>query len=82
METNVEERIETRRKITPDQEVWVKERIKAAIRMALALNEKVKVHADRRAFEYGLDGIAEGAAVEISQTLGLELPFANLRKLG
>lgn len=49
--------------------------------MTLALDKSRKVHADHRAYEYGLDGIAEGVSLEIIRLLNLEPSFVNLRKL-
>ena len=79
--TNITEQSEDKKKVTPDQESWIKERVKTAIQMALALDKSRKVHADHRTYEYGLDGIAEGVSLEIIRLLNLEPSFVNLRKL-
>ena len=64
---------------TCDQECWVKERIKTAIEMAIALNKRRNVGADDPLFVSGVDGIINGAAWEIIRTLGMESECINLR---
>jgi hypothetical protein len=56
-----------------DNEVWVRNQILTAMRMAVALKEEIRVTADTSSFEHGLRGIAEGAAIEILGTLGFDL---------
>jgi len=79
---NITEQSEDKKKVTPDQESWIKERVKTAIQMALSLNKARKTQADYHAYEYGLDGIIEGTVIEIIRLLNLEPSFTNLRKLG
>ena len=67
-------------KVSIDQEVWVKAQVKTAIRAALFLSWAQQVQADQGTIMCGIDGIANGAAVEIIRTLGMEPPFVNLRK--
>lgn len=62
-----------------DQEAWVQDRILTAIKMALAASRAQQVRADEPAFEYGLKGIAEGAAIEVIRTLGMVPAGINLR---
>lgn len=64
-----------------DSEVWVQKQIFTAMRMALALKRERAVCADDDAFEGGLEGVANGVAVEIIRTLGKEPGFVNLRKV-
>ncbi|MCD6148981.1 hypothetical protein J7J18_06445 [bacterium] len=66
--------------VTSDQEVWVKERIRTAIQMAMSLKQARKVQADHYAYTYGLDGVIEGTALEIIHLLGLEPSYVNLRR--
>lgn len=64
--------------VGPDQEVWVRDRVLTAMRMALALVSEKKVRADDPLLQAGLRGVAEGAAVEIIHTLDLEPGYVNL----
>jgi hypothetical protein len=72
----------TRATASCDQEVWVRERILTAIRMALAINAQLGVRADENISVSAIDGIANGAAVEIIRILNLEPEFTNLRRVG
>ena len=63
-----------------DREVWVKDRVAVAMRMALALERTHQQRADEHTFACALDGLANGAAVEIVRTLGMEPGFVNLRR--
>ena len=63
-----------------DREAWVKHRILTAITASLFMTMAQKVRADEDIVLCGLDGIANGAAVEIIRTLGLEPEFVNLRR--
>ena len=63
-----------------DQEVWVKQCILTAMRMAIRLDRETRVRADEHCRDAGLEGIANGAAVEIGFTLGIEPGFVNLRR--
>lgn len=66
----------------PDREVWVRNQVMTAIRMALALQSAKGVRADTSAFEHGLRGIAEGVTVEILGTLGFDLhKLVNIRRI-
>jgi hypothetical protein len=66
--------------VGPDQEVWVRNQILLAMRMALALHSEVVVRADHVTLEHGLHGIAEGAAIEIIHTLDMEPGYVNLKR--
>jgi hypothetical protein len=63
-----------------DRECWVKDRIMTAIRMAASVRQEAGVRADDAALQSALDGIANGTAVEIIRTLGMEPAFVNLRR--
>ena len=65
--------------VNPDQECWVKDRIMTAIRMSNSVRREAGVRADDAALQSALDGIANGTAVEIIRTLGMEPEFVNLR---
>jgi len=58
----------------------VKDRIMTAIRMAASVRREAGVRADDAALQSALDGIANGTAVEIIRTLGMEPEFVNLRR--
>ena len=64
-----------------DAEVWIKNQVLTAIRMALALKQQRRVCADDDAYESGLEGVANGVAVEIVHILGKTPGFVNLRKV-
>ena len=66
--------------VGPDQEVWIRNQVLLAMRMAIALQEAVQVRADQEAFEHGMAGVAEGTAIEIIHTLDMEPSFLNLRR--
>lgn len=78
---SITEQYENKKKVSPDQESWIKERVKTAIQMALVLNKTRRTQADHYVYMYGLDGIAEGTTLEIIRLLNLEPSFVNLRKL-
>ena len=61
-------------------ESWVKARIKTVVRAALLLSRAQEVRADQDIVICGIDGIANGAAVEIIRTLGMDPSYVNLRK--
>jgi hypothetical protein len=62
-----------------DQEAWVQDRILTAMKMAISLHKERRVGADLHALDYGLRGIAEGTAIEVIRTLGMEPEGVNLR---
>lgn len=68
---------------TADQESWVRETIRAAMRMAVALDRKTRVSRhDEGLRDYGYLGIANGAAVEIMCTMGHPPSYSNIDRLG
>lgn len=71
-----------RPEVGPDREVWVRDQVMTAMRMALALAAAQNVRADRSALECGLRGVAEGASIEILGQLGFDLhKLMNLRRV-
>jgi hypothetical protein len=73
---------EPRPEAGPDREVWVRDQIMTAMRMALSLKSEVRVRAEAGAFEHGMRGIAEGATIEILGQLGFDLhKLVNLRRI-
>lgn len=76
---NTKDEIQDVKYATCDQEYWVKERIKTAIDMAIALSKHRNVGADDPLFVSGIDGIINGAAWEIIRTLGMDSECINLR---
>ncbi len=69
------------RAVGPDQECWVRDRIMTALRMALAISREKRVCADKTILDSALDGIANGAAVEVIGHLGLRPGYRNLRRV-
>jgi len=69
-----------RQKVNADQECWVKDRIRDAIRMAIALEKNKGVQANVHAHNMALAGIIEGQTIEIIQILGLDPKYTNLRR--
>lgn len=67
--------------VGPDQEVWVRERIETAILMGIAAFKQTRVSADSPAMTSAVNGIANGAAVEVIRTLGLKPGYVNLRPI-
>lgn len=63
----------------PDIEVWVRDRVQTAIRMALALQNELGCRADKSTLDGGLFGIADGATTEILVICGFSNNFVNLR---
>lgn len=66
--------------ITPDQEVWIKCRIATAINIAYAAYKNSHCRADDGIAEGAINGVINGAAIEIIRTLGRTPVFVNLRK--
>lgn len=66
--------------VGPDEEVWVRQRIETALKMAIAAFRETKVRADSPTMASALDGIANGAAVEVIRCLGLQPGYVNLRR--
>lgn len=64
-----------------DRECWVKARILTAMRMALSIKRERSVCADDQIYQCALEGIANGTAVEIIQTVGMVPEYVNLRKV-
>ena len=69
-----------RNKATCDQEAWVKERIKTAINMSVAVIRTGYVGAKTDMVDRAIYGIIEGAAAEIIRTLGMEPSFINISR--
>ena len=69
------------RQATCDEESGVKSRILTAIRMAISIDKETRVRADNYLKIHALDGLAEGAAIEIIQELGLDPEWTNLKDL-
>ncbi len=63
-----------------DAEVWVRNQVNTAIRMALAVKKEVLVRADSTIYDAAIFGIADGAAVEILKILGFDID--RLENLG
>lgn len=69
---------EARRIANCDMECWVKDRIRTAISMSLSVLRHRAVQADAPLSSGAIEGIINGAAVEIIRTLGMEPEFVNL----
>ena len=63
-----------------DQEVWVKNQVLLAMKMAIEMYKATSLRCHEYPLNYGLLGVSEGAAVEIIETLCLTPDFVNLRK--
>lgn len=68
--------------VGPDQEVWVRERIETAIRMGISAYRQTRVRADAPVLSSAINGLANGAAVEVIRALGLTPGYVNLRRSG
>lgn len=68
-----------RQKASCDQECWIKDRVRDAIRMALVLDKNKGVQANEHAYNMAICGIVEGQAIEIIKILGLEPEYTNVR---
>jgi hypothetical protein len=66
--------------VTADQEAWLYQRIKTAVRMALEVQRCRQVRADDPTFESALDGIVNGAVRAVLLNLGLRPAYTNLRR--
>jgi hypothetical protein len=69
-----------RAKVNADQEVWIKQQVLTAIRAARAVEKACWVRADQPVLDCAIDGIANGAAIEIIHSLDMEPEYTNLRK--
>ena len=65
-----------RQKVNCDQEAWLKNSLKAAIFMAFSIRSRAP---DGPLFEEAIDGLINGAAIEIIDDLGLEPSYSNIR---
>ena len=65
--------------VSCDQETGVKDRIRTAIRMGIQIRKERDVMADEDLFQYGVEGIVEGAAKEIIRELGMQPSYVNIR---
>ena len=72
------ESVNQRIKVNADQEIWVRDRIRDAIRMARAVQENKGVAANEYACNMALRGIIDGQAIEIIKCLGLKPAYINL----
>jgi len=61
-----------------EQEAWLCARLRSTIRMAIGLRNAQKVAADNLLLECAMDGIVNGAAVEIIRTMGMEPSYTNV----
>lgn len=68
---------ESSKKANCDQEAWVKRTIFKALLMAVSIS---RISNTGQIYLGALDGIAEGAAIEVIRDLGMEPEFANLKR--
>jgi len=66
--------------VNADREAWVQDRLGTLVCMAFALKLERRVAADELLFRYAMNGLIEGAAVEIIHTLGLRPSYVNIRR--
>ena len=64
---------------TCDQEVWVRDRIRKAVNMAIAIEKLHRVRAEDGMVEGAIRGIVNACSVEVISTLGLKVAYINLR---
>ena len=64
--------------VTGDEEVWLCDRIRTAIDTAAAIRGQPGVRADERAREEAVEGLINGTALEIINTLDLQTEGVNL----
>ena len=76
-----EQRAKEKQKITCDQEAWVTTRLETMLDMAIALRANKKVSAEDGMLKCAIDGLINGTAIEIIQTVGLEPEYTNLRRI-
>lgn len=67
-------------KVTPDQEAWVKDRLRTLVRVVDVVSRELQVGADGPIVDGAITGAINGCAVEIIRTLGFENVFVNLEK--
>lgn len=70
-----------RKVATCDQEAWVKARIETAIKMGISARALKTCGADEVILNSAIEGIVNGASVEIIHTLGMEPEYTNLRRV-
>lgn len=68
-------------KVGCDQEAWVKARLQTMLNMAIALRSNKKVAAEDGMLKSAVDGLINGTAIEIIQTVGLEPEYINLQRI-
>lgn len=68
----LEERCRPQPVAGPDNEVWVRDRVATAMRMALALERETMVGADSLTKDKAMRGVATGAAIEILRILNFD----------
>lgn len=62
-----------------DQELWIKDTILRAMKMAISINKEKRVLSDELLIYSGLDGIANGTAIEIINILNMSPEYTNLK---
>lgn len=78
MDTSANSR-DSKKIATADQESWIIARIHTAIDMSIRLIRAKKVGADDLLMQHGINGIINGAAVEIIKHLDMEPEYTALR---
>ena len=69
------------RKINCDQEAWVIARLNTMLNMATALRDNKNVAAEDGMLKCAVDGLINGTAIEIIQTVGLEPEYTNIKQI-
>ena len=70
---------DSRQYSTCDQEVWVRDRIRKAVDMAISIKKLHKVSAEDGMVEGAIRGIVNACSIEVISTLGLKVAHINLR---
>lgn len=79
MDTNANSRPPSRQ-LTPDQEAMLSARLRSLLRMGITLRQTQKTGMDNVLLECAMDGLINGAAIEIARAMGLEPCFTNLER--
>lgn len=66
--------------ISPDEQAWVRDRLLTLTRVARTVESEGQVRADDRIIEDAIEGAVNGTAVEIANTLGLQVEGDNIKR--
>ena len=75
------ENLNSSKKVTVDQECWIRDRLYTLVRMALSIREQHLKGADDDMYYDAIHGAVNGCAIEIIRHAGLENIYANLSEV-